>query len=425
MEELEDIVSGFGRADISETPFRVDFGKAKRMETSGSTCDAYVYTMQHRRVFVKRLKARFRGNPLYITAFRKEYELGVSLSHPSLPRYVGLGDDYIVMDFVEGDTLSDLIKRNDYRLRSGKFVRKILDELTDVVEYLHNRHIIHCDIKADNIIISPYRDRPLTLLDFDKAYTSWLDDTAGDPSKYNCEGCADGTIDFHGIGRIADKLGQKQVAAACNAKDVSPESVRKALSRNHSRAKALWGIIVAAVLITVAFIAIWLKNGESDTTRATHESDQSAMMKQPKDSIALPEIDASSGSGKTSIVEGRTTLTKEVEYSAEQPPSINPDVDEIVKEYYSRLYRRHEYLRRLAADTLASSRQLQMAISSYVKEQEKAQDTVIREVMNRYGLTDPLEVHSLLGTCGEWKRFMKQDMDINRLYSTEIGKREK
>ncbi len=134
MKEDDVIVSGFDRTGDDRASFAVDFSQAKRLERGGSTCDAYECTVQRRRVFVKCLKPEYRDNPLYRAAFDKEYDLGVSLSHPSLPRYVGFGGDYIVMDFIEGDTLADLIKHNDRRLKNRKFVRKLL------------LNIIHCDI---------------------------------------------------------------------------------------------------------------------------------------------------------------------------------------------------------------------------------------------------------------------------------------
>lgn len=61
------------------------------------------------------------------------------------------GDDYIVMDYIESDTLADLIRRDDTRLKSYQFVKTLLAELIDVVGYLHNRRVVHCDIKPDNI----------------------------------------------------------------------------------------------------------------------------------------------------------------------------------------------------------------------------------------------------------------------------------
>lgn len=248
------IISGFDSAAAKEAPFAVDFSIATQLNVSGSTCDVYECVVQRRRVFVKRLKAEYRNNPLYRAAFDKEFDLGVSLSHPSLPRYVGFGGDYIVMDFVEGETLAELIKRGDSRLKNSRFVGKLLSELIDVAEYLHNRNIVHCDIKPDNIIISPYPDRPATLIDFDKAYSPWLDSTHGDTAKYGCEECADGSIDFKGIGLIAARLGMKRVADACNRPDVSAESLRAVLD---GRKKSFWWILAGCVVIVAGAVGLW------------------------------------------------------------------------------------------------------------------------------------------------------------------------
>lgn len=227
---------------------QIDFGRARKLTHAGSTCNTYECVIQRRRVFVKRLKPEFRDNPLYRAAFDKEYDLGVGLSHCSLPRYVAIGDDYIVMDYIEGETLGELIRRDDERLKDKRFVDKLLSELIDVVEYLHRHQVVHCDLKPDNIIVSPYDAQPLTLVDFDKAYTSWLSDTAGNPAKYNCETCADGQVDFKGICAIAELLGQKQLAALKNNKNLTPGDLRKALAGQSMHR------YVVATLVVVAFI---------------------------------------------------------------------------------------------------------------------------------------------------------------------------
>ncbi len=259
------IVSGFASADTRALD-AVDFALAKPLDRSGSTCDAYECTVQRRRVFVKRLKAEYRDNPLYRAAFDKEYDLGVSLNHPSLPRYTGFGGDYIVMDFIEGDTLADLIKRGDPRLKNRKFVRRLLLELVGVVDYLHRRNIVHCDIKADNVIVSPYEDRPATLIDLDKAYTSWLDSTHGSTQKYGCDGCADGTIDFRGLGKIASSLGQNKVARLCEKDNVSVASIKQALRPGNRIALYLSG---AAMLMLGLALSLWHFTGDNNSTESS------------------------------------------------------------------------------------------------------------------------------------------------------------
>ncbi|MDE7389050.1 MAG: hypothetical protein K2M97_07365, partial [Muribaculaceae bacterium] len=155
-----------------------------------------------------------------------------------------------------GDTLAELIKRGDSRLKSRKFVRRLLCELIDAVDYLHNRNIVHCDIKADNIIISPYADRPITLLDLDKAYSPWLDSTHGNAAKYGCDSCSDGAIDFKGVGLIARKLGMKRMAKACNRAGVSADFLRQQLA-DRSPGWLITALVVAIVLGTSVAVMLW------------------------------------------------------------------------------------------------------------------------------------------------------------------------
>lgn len=185
----------------------IDFRKAKKLKTTGSTCDAYDTRYHGRRVFVKRLKAKFRTSDRYREAFRKEYEIGVSLSHPGLPVYTDFYGDYLVMNFIDGKTLADLLTAGDPRLKDKTFVFKLLNQLLDVIDYLHQHNVVHCDIKADNIMITAQTGN-LVLIDLDKCYTSWLDTTPGSSALYGLPADASGSpdIDLHGTGLVSNQI---------------------------------------------------------------------------------------------------------------------------------------------------------------------------------------------------------------------------
>ena len=75
---------------------------------------------------MQRLKEEFRSNPIYLDALDKEYEIGVTLKHPSLPDYREFHRDYVVMDFIDGITLSELISRKDPWLSKEKKYHQII-----------------------------------------------------------------------------------------------------------------------------------------------------------------------------------------------------------------------------------------------------------------------------------------------------------
>ena len=199
----------------SEAGSGVDFSWAKRLNTTGSTCDAYVTELKHRKVFVKRLKEQYRNSARHRAAFEKEYEIGVGLSHPALPVYIDFQGDYIVMNYIDGRTLANMMATEDEWLTDGKNAVKVIEQLLEVLEYLHRKGVIHCDIKSDNVLLT-YAGNNVALVDLDKVYTSHLADTSGSAIKYGLEESdkRNTDIDFAGLGLIAGQLAEKVKSAA-------------------------------------------------------------------------------------------------------------------------------------------------------------------------------------------------------------------
>ncbi|MBN2204138.1 MAG: Stk1 family PASTA domain-containing Ser/Thr kinase [Thermoleophilia bacterium] len=108
-----------------------------------------------RRVALKVLLQRFLGDAQFIERFRREAKAAAGLNHPGIVAIYDWGQvggtPYIVMEYVEGETLKDLIRRRG-RLGGAEAVDLTLGLLAGV-ELAHRHGIIHRDIKAQNILI--------------------------------------------------------------------------------------------------------------------------------------------------------------------------------------------------------------------------------------------------------------------------------
>jgi len=88
------------------------FSELRPIPTNGSTCDAFCVRLYRKLHFLKCLKAEYATNPRYVEALRKEFETAYQLEHTSLPRYISLGNDYILMEYIDGVTLTEFLKEN-------------------------------------------------------------------------------------------------------------------------------------------------------------------------------------------------------------------------------------------------------------------------------------------------------------------------
>ncbi len=128
----------------------------------------------NRYVAVKVLKQEFSENENFVSKFRIEAQAAAGLMHPNIVNVYDVGEEngiyYIVMELVEGITLKKYIERKA-RL-SYKEAVSIAIQVSMGIEAAHNNHIIHRDIKPQNIIIS--RDGKVKVTDFGiaKAATS-------------------------------------------------------------------------------------------------------------------------------------------------------------------------------------------------------------------------------------------------------------
>ena len=128
----------------------------------------------NRFVAVKVLKQEFGENANFVSKFRIEAQAAAGLMHPNIVNVYDVGEEsgihYIVMELVEGITLKKYIEKKA-RL-SVKEAISIAIQVSMGIEAAHNNHIIHRDIKPQNIIISKEGKVKVTDFGIAKAATS-------------------------------------------------------------------------------------------------------------------------------------------------------------------------------------------------------------------------------------------------------------
>lgn len=128
----------------------------------------------NRMVAVKVLKQEFSENANFVSKFRIEAQAAAGLMHPNIVNVYDVGEEngiyYIVMELVEGITLKKYIEKKA-RL-SVKEAISIAIQVSMGIEAAHNNHIIHRDIKPQNIIISKEGKVKVTDFGIAKAATS-------------------------------------------------------------------------------------------------------------------------------------------------------------------------------------------------------------------------------------------------------------
>lgn len=125
---------------------------------TGGMSDVYKAKDQklNRFVAVKVLKQEFSENKNFVSKFRVEAQAAAGLMHPNIVNVYDVGEEngihYIVMELVEGITLKKYIEKK-VRLTTKEAI-SIAIQVAMGIEAAHNNHIIHRDIKPQNIIIS-------------------------------------------------------------------------------------------------------------------------------------------------------------------------------------------------------------------------------------------------------------------------------
>jgi serine/threonine-protein kinase len=149
-------------------------GKLRVLRLLGMGGMGAVYEVEHEltkhRRALKMLHAQFRAYPTVIARFLREASAAGRIGNPHIIETFDAGElesgePYLVMEYLEGETLSDLIGRKG-RLSVGELA-DLLSQACVGVQAAHDRGIVHRDLKPDNLFIITRDNKPFVkLLDF-------------------------------------------------------------------------------------------------------------------------------------------------------------------------------------------------------------------------------------------------------------------
>ena len=123
-----------------------------------------------KRVALKMMSAKAAACPDYREMFDHEVSSLRKLSHPSIVNIVdepfsdSNGNLYLPMEFIEGNTISQIVQNPAHGPYSEDEAISLFSQLLDVFTYIHRNSCIHRDVKPSNIMIRP--DGSVCVIDF-------------------------------------------------------------------------------------------------------------------------------------------------------------------------------------------------------------------------------------------------------------------
>ena len=134
------------------------------LEKIGTGGMGNVYKAHDRRldriVAIKVLKLEYNDDNNFIRKFKRESLAAASISHPNIVGIYDVGSEtldnevvhYIVMEYIDGKTLKDLINEEG-RIPEKRALNYAI-QIAEALKIAHSKHIIHRDIKSQNIMVT-------------------------------------------------------------------------------------------------------------------------------------------------------------------------------------------------------------------------------------------------------------------------------
>jgi hypothetical protein len=141
-------------------------GRYRIVRQLGAGAMGAVYLAEHLRMgrldAIKVISREMAGSPEALARFEREARNASFINHPNVCQIYDFGETeeglaFLAMEYIEGETLTDVAAREGGRLPVERALRLIL-QVADALEAAHSRSIVHRDLKPDNIMLTRGRD---------------------------------------------------------------------------------------------------------------------------------------------------------------------------------------------------------------------------------------------------------------------------
>jgi hypothetical protein len=121
-------------------------------------------------IALKVLFPEINGDPTFGERFHREARALARLSHPNIVAVHDIGRSaglcYLLLEYVDGPNLRQLIQAEEIDVAQGL---AIVIQLCDALQYAHDEHVVHRDVKPDNILLKMSSERATGMAEFDES----------------------------------------------------------------------------------------------------------------------------------------------------------------------------------------------------------------------------------------------------------------
>ena len=303
-----------------------------------------------RKLFLKALNREQGTSAENLARLQREYKIFEQLyGNEHIVRCIGWREDAevgpcIVMEYVDGETLTDYLKTNP----SNKERKRILNELLDAIGFIHKHQVVHNDLKPENILVT-YNGHNVKLIDFGYAdCDSSIDKATGGTNAFASpeltrQETTGVESDIYSLGFIIKLLFPHRygwIVRKCQRKEI-PERYQRVSEVGRAIRRSKIGIWLALVALAMALIVLSWPKKKAEENSAPAQTEPVPQVVTAPDTVVI-------------VQEHRDTVVTEHSYSAkrnhtktkkEEPVVSNPAVVlnlDSIHEAYQVLYKRFE-----------------------------------------------------------------------------------